>query len=240
VIASGIDNNLHGASWSSDGTILFAEDRGIYRVPANGGTPEPLFQTAEGERFNGPQLLPDGDTVLYSVAETSDWDRALIVAQSISTGDRTVLVEGGSSARYVDTGHIVYSLGADLFAKAFDADSLTVHGSVVPLVQGVSRAILAFSGLANYGITRDGTLIYLAGSAADSSLSLSPVWVDRDGREQATGVEGCTCVDPGAVARWWAHCIRAVRHCDRRRRYLDMGERTGDADAADVRAGRPA
>ena len=62
------------------------------------------------------------------------------MAQSLTSGERTVLVEGGSDARYVSTGHLVYALADELFAVAFDADSLSVVSGPVSLVQGVVRA----------------------------------------------------------------------------------------------------
>ena len=49
-----------GATWTRDGNILFAGDDGIMRVPESGGTPERIVAAADGERFDAPQLLPDG------------------------------------------------------------------------------------------------------------------------------------------------------------------------------------
>ena len=86
-----------GASWSPDGTILFGQATGIMRVAGNGGTPELLVQANQGEQFYGPQLLPGGRVLLFSVtADTgpSRWDRAQIVAQSLDTGQRTKIVDG--------------------------------------------------------------------------------------------------------------------------------------------------
>src|SRR5262249_18207856 len=37
------------------------------------------------------------------------WNKARIVVQSLKTGERKILIEGGSAARYVPTGHIVYA-----------------------------------------------------------------------------------------------------------------------------------
>ena len=55
------------------------------------------------------------------------------MAQSLRTGERTLLVEGGSDARYIPTGHLVYALGSVLFAVPFDVDRLEVSGGPVPL-----------------------------------------------------------------------------------------------------------
>jgi serine/threonine protein kinase len=57
------------------------------------GNPE-LIIPVEGRPY-GPRLLPDGDSVLFTVTPTPDWDTAQIVSQSLSTGERTVPVEGG-------------------------------------------------------------------------------------------------------------------------------------------------
>ena len=169
-----------GVSWEADGTILFGDAAGIMRMSANGGTPELVIPAAEGEILDGPQLLPDGDSVLFTVGNstggfTTQWTDAQIVAESLTSGVRTVLLPG-ADARYVSTGHLVYALDDGLFGVAFDANSLTVVGGSVSLVQGVVRATFAAS--ANYAVSDDGTLFYLAGAAASGS---SLAWVDRAG-----------------------------------------------------------
>ena len=193
VIANDIPDNPQGGHWASNGMIYLALDRGIIVVPENGGTPETVVAAEGAERFNAPQLLPHGDTLLYTVDDAGNWDRGRIVALSLATGERTVLVEGGSSARYVPSGHLVYALGADLFGRAFDAESLTVSERIVPLVQGVSRAMSAFAGLANFDVTNDGTLIYLFGEQIQEVNQI--VWVDRNGNRSDVAMPVCTCFD---------------------------------------------
>ena len=179
VITEGADN-LNGAIWGADGTILFGQTDGIYRVPATGGTPALVIAVEDGERLDGAQLLPGGDTVLFSVMAGTSWDDAQVVAQSLSSGERTIVLEGGSDARYLPTGHLVYALGDGLFGMAFDADSLSVTGGAVPLAQGLMRANGTAG--ANYGVSDDGTLVYVSGGGAAAERSL--VWVDRNGREE--------------------------------------------------------
>jgi serine/threonine-protein kinase len=55
----------------------------------------------------------------------------------------------------------------------------------VPLVQGVLRAD-NFTGAANFGVSTDGTLVYVRGGAATFRNTL--VWVDREGREEPIAV----------------------------------------------------
>ena len=93
-------------------------------MSADGGTPEVVIPAGPGEQLYGPQLLPDGDSVLFSVTTSGYWDEAQIVAQSLGTGDRTVLVRAGRDAHYVSTGHLVYALEDGLFAVALDVNTM--------------------------------------------------------------------------------------------------------------------
>jgi serine/threonine-protein kinase len=192
VIAEGLDN-LFGASSGSDGSIFFAQTEGIFRISADGGRPELVIPAKEGELFYGPRLLPDGDSVLFTVTTTSNWTDAQIVAQSLSRGERTGLIPGGD-AHYVPTGHVIYALGDALFAVAFDADTLTVSGGSVPLVQGVRRAVAGLTAAANYGVADDGTLVYLTATLAEGQDTL--LWVDRGGNEESLGFDACICASP--------------------------------------------
>ena len=176
---------LFGASWGPDNMILFGQPAGIMRVSATGGTPELVIKAHEGERVDGPQLLPDRDSVLFSVTTasgTTRWDQAQIVVQSLRTGERKVVLKGGSDARYLPTGHLVYAIGDTLFAVAFDADRFEVKRGPVSLVDGIMRSITPAitSATANYGVSNDGMLIYATGG---ESLSIGTlVWVDRNGK----------------------------------------------------------
>jgi serine/threonine-protein kinase len=169
-----------GASWAPDNTILFGQHAGIMRVSANGGLPELIIRADQGEQVYGPQLLPDGNSVLFSVTKDmgpSRWDQAQVVVQSLSSGKRTVVVQGGSDARYLLTGHVVYALREGVFGVAFDATRLKVKGGAVSLVQGVQRPVGVSAAASNYSVSDQGTLVYVTGSASLRSL----VWVNRNG-----------------------------------------------------------
>jgi len=190
-------SNAQGLTWEPDGTILVGQLDGIYRVPATGGELELIISVVDDEGLiYGPELLPGGDSVLFSVITPGaiTWDVGQVVAQSLSTGERTVLVEGGSDAHYLPTGHLVYAFEDGLFAVAFDPDSLTVSGGAVPLVQEVRRDPASQTGHANYSVSEDGTLIYVRGNLAVLERSL--VWVDRTGRETAVSAPPRTYTNP--------------------------------------------
>ena len=58
----------NGASWSLDDTIRYGAPEGIFRVPAGGGTPEPVIAIQPGvENAWGPQLQVDRDSKLFTL-----------------------------------------------------------------------------------------------------------------------------------------------------------------------------
>ncbi len=125
-----------------------------------------------------------GEWVLFTLTSargTTRWDQAQIVVQSMESGERKILWEGGSDARYVPTGHLVYALEEVLFALPFDLASLEVSGGPAPIVEGVRRAPnLSVAGASsNYGFSDRGTLIYVPGSAVGVRRILA--LVDRTG-----------------------------------------------------------
>jgi eukaryotic-like serine/threonine-protein kinase len=179
-----------GASWGRDGTILFGQASGIWQVPENGGEPRRVIATEPGEQAATPRPLPGGDWVLFALARRAGaarWEDADIVIQSLGSGERRVLLKAsGNDARYVPSGHLVYAQGAVLFAVPFNIDRLAVTGTAVPVVQGVRRAINPAGGAgdANYGVSTNGTLVYIPGSAAGNVMS-TLAWVDPAGRREA-------------------------------------------------------
>ena len=181
---------IYGASWGADDTILFGQGpNGIWQVPGTGGTPERLIAVEEGELAHGPQMLPGGEWVLYSLrpAGTSVWDAAQIVVQSVTTGERQVLIEGGHDGRYVATGHLVYALAGVLFAVPFDLGARQVTGGPVSLVEGVQGASGGRTGAAQFSLAGNGSLVYIPGSAGGGQIEL--VWVDRAGQTQSVGAD---------------------------------------------------
>ena len=183
--------------WAADDTILFAETEGIFRVSANGGTPALVIPAADGEVLDTPYLLPGGDTVLFTVgtgAATSragSRDYARIAGVSLTSGERTVLLQGGSDARYVASGHLVYALNDGLFAVAFDARKLQVTSGPVSMVEGA--LVASASSSANYAVSDDGSLFFVA--AGHDASNASMVWVDRTGK-----VEVIETMPPNAYA----------------------------------------
>ena len=186
--------NPWGASWSADDTILFGQADGIWRVLGTGGTPERIIDVGEGEQAQSPQMLPGGGWVLFSLRPSgaSDWNQSQIVAESLETAERRVLIDGGRDARYVSTGHLVYALDGTLLAVPFNPDTMRVTPGPVSLVEGVADASL-LTGAAHFALSDTGTLVYVPGVGRPDRFGLSGgsvrtlVWVDREGREEPLG-----------------------------------------------------
>ena len=183
-VTLGEANNPWGVSWGTDDMILYGQGSdGIWRVPGTSGTPEVVITMEDGEFAHGPQVLPGDEWVLFTLrpAGVSVWDAAQIVMQSLVTGERVVLIEGGRDARYVKTGHLVYALNVVLFAVAFDRDARQVLGGPVPLVEGVRDTNV--TGAVHFSVARNGSLVYVRGLAGGGTV-VSLVWVGRDGDEE--------------------------------------------------------
>ena len=179
------DEPFLGMTWDTAG-IVFGQATGIMRVSANGGQPEMLVSVKDGEVMYGPQVLPGGEWLLFTLATaaTADgWDKAQIVVQSLKSSERKTLVSGGSDGRYLPTGHLVYALGGVLFAVPFDLPRLAVTGGPVPIVEGVKRSA-GSSGVAQFSVSSSGSLVFVPGPASTSSALSDLALVDRNGAVQ--------------------------------------------------------
>ncbi len=174
----------HGVRWVADGILVGQGGNGILRVSSSGGKPEQIVSVKTGELAYGPELLPDGETLLFTLATRSaedKWDNAQVVAQSLKTGVRRVIVDGGSDARYLPTGHLVYAHGGLLFAAPFDTRRLSLSGSRVPVVEGIRRSDGAQTGVAHFGVSDTGSLVYVPGPISGLSSHNQLAFSDRAG-----------------------------------------------------------
>ena len=179
------ETRVLGMTWGNAG-IVFGQNKGILRVSANGGQPEVLVSVKDGEVMYGPQVLPGGEWLLFTLATaaTADgWDKAQIVVQSLKSSERKTLVSGGSDGRYLPTGHLVYALGGVLFAVPFDLPRLAVTGGPVPIVEGVKRSS-GTTGTAHFSVSSTGSLVFVPGPASTSSALSDLALVDRNGAVQ--------------------------------------------------------
>ena len=190
------DNGFWGATWSADGSIIFATSTGLWRIPEDGGPPAVLA------RLNGtngrldhfwrsPEVLPGGRLVLVTVQPKTRSSEQQVAILDLQTGAEKVIVQSGSNPHYVSTGHLLYAVGETIRAVGFDRDRLETIGMPVPVL----AELLNTGGTRpHFDIADDGTLVYVRGGVRTVGREL--VWVDRRGREEEIKVPPRAYVHP--------------------------------------------
>ncbi len=184
--------NGRGASWADDGTIVFqpsnigaGTDLGavLLSVSSAGGQPHPLTIRQEGEaNQRWPQVLPGGRAVLYTAPNAvGSFADSSISVQLLPSRARKILVHGGYSGRYLQSGHLVYLHDGTLFAVPFNLERLEVTGPAVPALEHV--AVNPTLGAAQFSVSNNGTVVYLSGE--DLTATLPITWLNRDGTTSA-------------------------------------------------------
>jgi len=192
-----------GASWGPDGTIVFngAARDGLWRVPARGGQPERLTRPSlsSGElSHNWPQVLPDGDTVLFTSWSAGGLDKARLAVLHLSDGGASprVLIEGATFGRYASNGHLLFARKSRLMAVPFDLRRGAIQGEPTALLDGV--AVSRFEGSAQYALSETGVLVYVPGSHEVLRHRLEIL--DSEGRSAGTALEGRAFMNVSAAA----------------------------------------
>ena len=181
-----------GASWGTDDSIYFTRSNTseIWKASASGeGPPEPvtMLNREAGEiSHRWPQVLPGGRALLFTVWTGPGFAERQVEIQILETGERRVVTPGGSTGRYVSSGHIVYANEDDqiLIGVPFDLEDLRVTGSAVPL----DDAVASTGEGAWFTVSDSGTLVYADPDLARDRTRLA--WVDRDGGIELIGPEG--------------------------------------------------
>jgi serine/threonine-protein kinase len=175
--------NPRGASWGSHGMIAFAPTNftGLKQVSDAGGTTQPLTRLETGQfGHRWPEFLPGGKALLFTAGAGGNWGNAQAVVQSVVTGERRNLVQGGMSPRYAASGHLIYAQGGSLMAAPFDSERLVLTGAAVPVVESLLQSLN--TGGAQYSISATGSLVYVPGGV--NSVQRRLVWVNRNGSEE--------------------------------------------------------
>jgi hypothetical protein len=150
-----------GAAWGRDDTIVFAADldSDLRRVSASGGPCTALTTREKGEHSHRlPAFLPDGDAFLFTVGmpRMNSWDDALTGLSKLSTGQQQRVFEGGSTARYAPTGHLLYSRQGSLFAVPFDVVQGRTKGQPIEMLRGLVMSPMG--GEAHFALSDTGVL----------------------------------------------------------------------------------
>ncbi len=165
-----VTTSLRGASWGSNGTILYSYRDSLFLIPDQGGTPSGihLSSRAASNTVRWPRFLPDGKHALIST------DTAVEIVD-LKSGDMHPLVRG-RQATYLPDGHLLFDEAEGrMRVVPFDVGRMMITGSPVP-------AFEAFRGPGSsgtqYAVSANGTLVYVAGG-----FNRTLVMVDRNGHE---------------------------------------------------------
>ena len=233
VTPPGTFSGVRGLAWGSDGFFTVSTyQTGLMRVADTGGTPSmlttPDYDTRE-KSHRWPFVLPGAQALLMTVstADATTFDDARAEILRLDSGVRTKVFDGGSFARYLPTGHVVFARAGALFAVPFRLPTLEVDGTPVRVVTPL-RTEPAF-GHAHFDISDTGTLVYIASGARRDNRTL--LWVDvlgqstpavisrrpfYEARVSPDGSRVATVVE-GATSEVWLHDLgddRSMRLTD--------------------------
>jgi len=164
-----------GMTWGSSGVIMLSRKDELYRVPAEGGKLT-LVMSRDASRMETihalPAFLPDGTHFVFAVG-SSDREKGGIFVGSLDGKTKSFLKPLGNrlnSLGYV-SGYLLIG-GDDLIAQPFDARTLTLSGSPVPVVDALGNF---------WAASNSGVLVYQKTSTASPNKQLT--WFDRAGKQ---------------------------------------------------------
>jgi len=153
---------VRGATWTRDGTIVFAgQGRGLSVVPANGGAPRSLTEPSAGSTHTWPDAVPDGGAVVFTVA-AADMRQRYAGIVSMRTRSWARLLDDVSAVRASVPGYLVAQRGTDLVAVAFDGRAASVAGLPVSIVPDA----IEMTGAPRFATSAGGTLVIASPSRA--------------------------------------------------------------------------
>jgi DNA-binding winged helix-turn-helix (wHTH) protein/dipeptidyl aminopeptidase/acylaminoacyl peptidase len=168
---------IFSGAWLSAERLLLGGGSTSYWISPSGGSPEPLK-----DLYRWPQMLPDGEHILYLARDSQTNRYRARVARFGDPGSAKDLIDSDSRVLYTASqanpgaGYIMYLRAGNLLAQPFDPRSLRVTGEAVPVVNKVYS--FRPSGGADFSVSSSGAIAYQS-FASRSQL----VWVDREGRQ---------------------------------------------------------
>ena len=175
-----------GAAWDTNGDILFQPSiltkTPMVRITSTGARRDRgTTLAAEEATHRWPQFLPGGRVLYTGNADVSNWDGGTLRIETTPGAPGKILLKGAYHGRYVPTGHLLYVYGGKLYGVRFDLQRLEVTSPPVGVVDSITSTHI--SGSAQYSVSSDGTLAYVAGSQASADGRLH--WMNTRGDTSA-------------------------------------------------------
>ena len=181
-------STIGGASWNTEGTILFVSNvGGLSRVAAQGGAVVPATKAAAGGHL-WPQFLGDGRHFIYVAGVT----RSIEIGSLDNDSPRTLMVFPiRPSALAYASGYVFYVNDNTLFARRFDERRLDFSGESTRVAD---RIPVMGPGRARFSVSAAGILAYWSYPPGTPARLH---WFDRAGRAS-------TAVDAPALYQGFA------------------------------------
>jgi Tol biopolymer transport system component len=167
-------------AWGPEGSIFYADSRGVWKVPASSGVVTNLIPHTPAETYPSLGFLPDGRHFLLGV-RSPDPAKAGTFAVAIDGGARTRILSFPTVAEYA-SGRLLFIRDRVLYAQAFDLTRMQFDGDPVRLAD-----------TAVFTASAHGNVAYVPLTASDQALVQTELaWRERNGRvssrvEQAAG-----------------------------------------------------
>ena len=169
-----------GATWNTDGVIVFGQDRGpLKRVSASGGEPIDLTDLRDREvTHEFPVFLPDQRHFLFgTVSMGAPQDPPTIVVGSLDSKERTpVGLKAFPNLNYASPGYLVFHRDRTLFVQPFDPKRLSLSGEPRRVTDDLAMETLV-GVVGSFSVSTTGALVYHTAPAQNQL-----VWYDRAGR----------------------------------------------------------
>ena len=205
-----------GGTWGRDNVIVYSPhpDGGLYRVPADGGTPVELTtldRTKQEISHRWPRFVPDGRHVLFmNRVATTQLNRYTITAVPATGGSYKPLLEAMSPGVYGD-GRLLFLRDEKLFAQPFDPVSVELSGDPQLVADPVWSDGQGMAGLVGFDAA-SGVLAWRPALNRRTRMT----WKDREGQDPG-GPSGAGCgskpflLPMDASSCWPGPTIRCIR-----------------------------
>ncbi len=175
---------VSGAHWFTNDSIVYSRNgRSIVQISANGRNAKVLVD-AVGELAIYPQILPGGDSLLYTATTTGNAAESRIMVRSLKSGqEKTVWT--GAKGQYLADGRLIYKL-ADKSIRAipFDLHKLEVAGPPETVLRSIWD-----NGSLQYAASGNGTFVYIPEDATSLPTRTSTLsWLTREGKIEPLGI----------------------------------------------------
>jgi len=155
------------ASWGDGGEIVFMPTWGsglaIVRDQPN-STPRPItrLDLEAGDRAHiTPSVLPGSHAALFSIWRGGPLAENEIASVDLKSGEVRTVLKGGSGARYMASGSLLYASGSTLMVVPFSVKDQAVTGNPHPVLDSV--LMNGGNGFSYFAVSDRGMLVYTQG-----------------------------------------------------------------------------